>query len=285
MSARLALLIAAGLLPGHAIAQSFVTLAREHVDVLVMDRPGTDPRLGIALRNGDTGAVLDPATTVLEVGEAGRLEVPPGLEIFGPAGSSLWVLPQSQDPALPYLGISASGISQAAWQPRFDIQLLRVEGPGHFFAWQFDPFSGLEMRMNSRDGIGPDDVLSPLLGGHEHVNWGFTATGLHRVELKVSGRLAGSTNVVSSDPVTLLFGVTPYSLPAAPAVLSAPRHAGDRFACRLLGSPARSYRVEASANLLEWTTVATVTTDASGAAGVDAPGTGGARFYRATSAP
>lgn len=283
MAASLACILAGSDL--HGRADDVTVLAREHADVLVVDRPGAEPRLGIVLRNGDTGAVLDPASAVLEVGASGRMEVPPGLEVFGPAGSPLWILPQSQDPALLYLGLSASGIPPGSWASRFTIELLKVEGPGHFLAWQFDPFSGLEMRMNSRDGIGPDDILAPLAGSHEHVNWGFTATGLHAVHLRVSGQLAGGSQGVVSDPVVLRFGVVPYALPAAQAVLSQPTWTHQRLAFRLAGSPGRSYVVEASADLRSWTVAATVTTDASGGADVVADGEAGAMFYRATALP
>jgi len=266
-------------------AQDMTVLRREHVDVQVLDRPGAEPRLGVGLRNGDNGVLLDPTQAILEVGASGRLEVPPGLEIFGPAGSSIWVLPQSQDPALLYLGLAASGIPPGTWEPRFDIQLIKVVGPGHFFAWQFDPFSGLDMRMNSRDGIGPTDTISPLLGGHEHVNWGFTATGLHEVHLRVSGRLQGATNVVANDAVVLRFGVVPYSLPAQAATLGLPAWDGSRVTCRLSGSPSRRYQVETSSDLTLWSPAGDVTTDAAGTATVWVPVTEPFHFLRARTLP
>lgn len=266
-------------------AQEVTLLTREHVDVQVLDRPGAEPRLGIGLRNGDNGVLLDPSQAILEVGAAGRLEVPPGLEVFGPAGSSIWVLPQSQDPALLYLGISASAIPPGTWEERFDIQLLKVVGPGHFLVWQFDPFSGLELRMNSRDGIGPSDTLSPWVGGHEHVNWGFTATGLHEVHLRVAGRLRGATNDVANDTVVLRFGVVPYSLPAQGATLSLPAWDGSRVTCRLSGAPSRRYQVEASLDLSTWVATATVSTDATGTAIVVVPSTAPSRFLRARTLP
>ena len=266
-------------------AQDLTVLRREHVDVLVVDRPAVEPRLGIAVRNGDNGVLLDPTQVILEVGAAGRLEIPPGLEVFGPAGSSIWVLPQSQDPALLYLGISASGIPPGTWEERFDIQLLKVVGPGHFLVWQFDPFSGLELRMNSRDGIGPSDTISPSIGGHEHVNWGFTATGLHEVHLRVSGRLRGATNDVANDTVVLRFGVVPYSLPAQAATLALPSWDGAQVTCRLSGAPSRRYQVEASLDLSTWVATATVSTDATGTAIVVVPSTAPSRFLRARTLP
>ncbi len=266
-------------------AQEVTLLTREHVDVQVLDRPGAEPRLGIGLRNGDNGVLLDPSQAILEVGAAGRLEIPPGLEVFGPAGSSIWVLPQSQDPALLYLGIAASGIPPGTWEERFDIQLLKVVGPGHFLVWQFDPFSGLELRMNSRDGIGPSDTLSPWVGGHEHVNWGFTATGLHEVHLRVAGRLRGATNDVANDTVVLRFGVVPYSLPAQAATLALPTWDGAQVTCRLSGAPSRRYQVEASLDLSTWVATATVSTDATGTAIVVVPSTAPSRFLRARTLP
>lgn len=262
-------------------AQDMVILSREHADVLVVDRPSSEPRLGIALRDGDAGVLLDPRSAILEVGAEGRLEIPPGMEVFGPAGSSIWVLPASQDPALLYLGLAATGMSPGTWEPRFDIELIKVDGPGHFLVWQFDPFSGLEMRMNSRDGIGPSDALSPLLGGHEHWNWGFTAPGLHEVHLRVSGRLQGTTNVVRSDPVVLRFGVVPYTVPGRPGTLSSPAWDGTQLTCLLSGSASRTYQLEASADLKTWNPAGTARTDATGVAAVAVPGAGTVLFLRA----
>jgi len=266
-------------------AGDMTILTREHADVQVVDRPGSDPRLGLVVRNGDNGMTLEPASTLLEIGEAGRLEVPQGLGVFGPPGSSIWILPQSQDPALLYLGISASGIAPGTWDGRFNVELLKVDGPGHFFVWQYDAFSGLEMRMNSRDGIGPEDSMTPLLGSHEHVNWGFTATGLHEVQLRVSGRLQGTTNVVRSDPVSLWFGVVPYALPARSPVLSRPAWDGSQLTCLLQGSALRTYPLESSSDLLTWTSSGTVTTDASGLANVAVPSPTHFRFLRARTTP
>jgi surface-anchored protein len=284
-AASLAVALLCTLATARTTAQDLTVLRREHVDVQVLDRPGAEPRLGIGLRNGDNGVLLDPTQAILEVGASGRLEVPPGLEVFGPAGSSIWVLPQSQDPTLLYVGLSASGIPPGTWEPRFDLQLLKVVGPGHFFAWQFDPFSGLDMRMNSRDGIGPSDTLSPWLGGHEHVNWGFTATGLHEVHLRLSGRLQGTTNNVANDAVVLRFGVVPYSLPAQPASLAVLAWDESKVTCRISGSPSSAYHVERSSDLSTWILATTVTTDANGIATVERPSSAPSEFLRARAAP
>ena len=105
------------------------------------------------------------------------------------------------------------------------------------------------------------------------------------VSFKVSGNPMGGTNTVTSAPVTLLFGVVPYSLPAAPAILSAPRWDGTRFTCRVTGSPGRDYQIETSADLRTWTAAASVKTDGAGNGDVDASAQDGARFFRAMALP
>jgi len=87
-------------------------------------------------------------------------------------------------------------------------------GPGSFFLWQSDGFGGIQMAMNSRDGIGASDRVQPLVGGHDHYNFGFTANGVHEVSFEVRGiHSASGTNVVSL-PQRIRFEVLP--LPPSP---------------------------------------------------------------------
>jgi surface-anchored protein len=275
--------IACAALPQFATGADPIILRTQHVDLRIVDRPGESNRLGLVVHDADSASNLASTNAVLDVPTAARIDLPDGFEVFGPVGSPLWILPQSQDPQLMYLGFSAEGVPTAVYEPQFTVNLVRVDGPGDFFVWQFDTFSNLVMAMNSRDGISDVDRFQQLVGGHQHFNWGFNAPGIHDVVLKVSNRLAGTTNVVTSDEVAIRFGVQPYTLvtPAVAATFSAPSWAGDRFRCTLSGTPGRTYTLEGSPDLLTWSAAGEATPAANGSAAVDIVASAGHRFLRA----
>lgn len=68
--------------------------------------------------------------------------------------------------------------------------------------------------MNSRDGIDEADKIAPLIGGHEHANWGFSAPGIYTITFQVTGRRTGETANIASDFVPFTFHVLP--LPERP---------------------------------------------------------------------
>ncbi len=270
-------------LPQLASGADPIILRTQHVDLRIVDRPGESNRLGLVVHDADSASNLASTNAVLDVPTAARIELPDGFEVFGPVGSPFWILPQSQDPQLMYLGFSAEGVPAGVYDAQFTVNLVRVEGPGDFFVWQFDTFANLVMAMNSRDGISDVDRFRQLIGGHQHFNWGFNATGVHDVVLKVSNRLAGTTNVVTSDEVAIRFGVQPYTLvtPAIAATFSSPSWAADRFRCTLSGTPGRTYALESSTDLQTWSAAGEATPAANGTAAVDIAAATGLRFVRA----
>lgn len=243
-------------------------LVNSHVDLRIVDRPGESNRLGLVVLDTDTGRRFPAEEAILVAPTAARNEIPPGFEVFGEVGAPLWILPQSQDPALLYIGISAEELPQGTFSSRFAIELVRVDGPGDFFLWQFDTFSNLVMGMNSRDGISTNDVVRPLLGGHEHFNWGFNASGYYEVVVRVTNSRTNGTEVVThtSEEIPLRFGVQPYTIPmpAIAATLSRLAWTGGTLTCELTGTPNRTYPLETSEDLIRWTTAGTATPDNAG---------------------
>lgn len=69
--------------------------------------------------------------------------------------------------------------------------------------------------------------------------------------------------------------------PVPPPQLSAPRSAGADFEFNLLTQPNRSYRVQVSSNLVNWTTLRTVTGSTNAIVFRDTNAPAGNRFYRA----
>lgn len=273
----------AAVLIGGAHAAEVVVLNGLHVDVRITDSPAAEPRLGLVLRDADSSTIHATTNAVLHVPASTRLELPAGFEDLGPEGAPLWVLPQSQEPAVLFLGVSAGGIAPGTFTGPFQLQLVRVEGPGHFLLWQFDAFGNLNLRMSSRNGITDADRITPSAGGHEHFNWGFTATGVHDVYLRVSNRPAGGNTPVESDEIRIRFGVEPYTLvtEAEPALLGVPSIVNGRLRVPVTGTPGRTYPIESSPDLVAWNPAGQVLLDAGGKGVAETDATANAVFVRA----
>ncbi len=268
---------------GIALAADPVRLDLAHVDIRISDDPTATNRISLRIRDADSGTLYGLQEAVLEVGESARNEIPPGFEVFGAVGSPLWILPQSQDPQLLYLGFSAEGLPPGVFHPDFNIQLVQADGPGDFFAWQFAVSGDLAMAMNSRDGIGPDDAFGIPTGSHQHFNLGFTSDGLFEVVFRVSYRLAGSDDLLESPDQRIRFGVVPYQLPnpAEPATLTLPRWSEGRFHFQVLGTAGAFYRIETSRALDRWESIQEIQTNRSGIADIELPATEDFGFIRA----
>lgn len=176
------------------------TFTREHVDLLAVQWNAASNTLSLMASDDDHGGILYASNQcVVLCPESMKFTLPGGTPL-GNEGDLLWILPQNPYPDVPYVGISAEALAPGTFNDPLTIQLTRVEGPGHFLAWQAVGFGQFDIKMDTRDGIGPNDKFTPFVGGHEHYNWGFTTSGVYRAYFQVSGRLPGqSTNIVSAE--------------------------------------------------------------------------------------
>lgn len=193
-----------------ADAEGPVPLTTQHVDLRIRYRPDVQPVLDIVATDEDRHPPVDHRSTnvLLMVAESGRLELPGDLPPLGAAGDSLWVLPSSQKEGMLYLGLSAEGNPAGVFEGPLGMELVDVRGPGHFFLWQAD-LGGLTFWMNSRDGIDPSDRYDQLVGGHSHLDWGFSTSGVYRLTFRATGRRLGETTNVVGDPTEFTFHVLP----------------------------------------------------------------------------
>ena len=193
-----------------ADAEGPVALTTQHVDLRIRYRPDVQPVLDIVATDEDRRPPVDHRSTdvVLMVAESGRLELPGDLPPLGTAGAPLWVLPSSQKEGMLYLGLSAEGNPAGVFEGPLGLELVDVRGPGHFFLWQAD-LGGLTFWMNSRDGVDPGDRYDQLVGGHSHLDWGFSTTGVYRLTFRATGRRLGETTNVVGDPTEFTFHVLP----------------------------------------------------------------------------
>lgn len=189
-------------------------LTNQHVDLRVLAPTSIGDAPALVVVDSDTGSVLSPDEALLVIPEVARLEIPPGLDALGPAGSYLWILPQGQRSDLMYLGFSVSSQLIDSFESPITIRLKGVTGPGAFIAWQSASFGDLNIHFDSRNGFDNEDVLTALISGHDHMNWGFTDPGWYEVSLQIEAVSTSSGELVVSPEFTLLFAVEP--LPQEP---------------------------------------------------------------------
>ncbi|MDB6025686.1 MAG: hypothetical protein JWM68_1909 [Verrucomicrobiales bacterium] len=210
MKTNLILLLIALVAPLCAIAQpSYATIDHQHTDLRILYNPGSSNLLSLVARDEENKINYDTNQVVLLVKESAKYILDADFPPFGNTGDPLWILPQSQDPTLLYLGYSAEGIGNGIFNGPLTIQLKAVDGPGHFFCWQANAFGDFNIKMNTRDGISTNDSTQPLIGSHEHFNWGFTTSGVYYVTFQVSGQRVGDTTNIYSPESTFVFHVLP----------------------------------------------------------------------------
>lgn len=204
-----------GVVAAGATAPDRVRLTIQHVDIRMVYQP-QDPtnKLGIVVVDDDAGRAYRSNEVALVVAESARLALPAGTP-FGSEGEPLWVLPQSQDPELLYLGLSAEGLPPGQLAGDLELRLLATDGPARFFAWQASS-TGLEVRMNAADGLTAEDRTRLVVGSHEHLNLGFSEPGVTYVVFQVVGRRVGVETNDFSLPTPLRFEVEPLPPPPAP---------------------------------------------------------------------
>jgi len=230
-----------------------VPLNNQHVDLGLVYRPSAESNLlALVVRDGDAGITYDATNVVFTVPDAAKVLLPPGFEVFGNEGDPLWILPQSQNPQLLYMGFSAEGIPSGTFNGPATISLTSIQGPGHVFLWQFDGLSGMRLVMNSRDGLSPEDATRPITGSHEHFNWGFTTNGIYQVTFQASARRPGDTNDVTSISTTFVFAVEPLPvLPASPWQAWQAMHWPNITDTQIIG-PEADPDADGAGNLLEF---------------------------------
>lgn len=191
-----------------------VLLVTEHADLRVDYNPARTNALTLLARDEDNRTDHPAAVAVLVAEASAEAMLPADIPPLGQAGDPLWVLPATQDDDLLFLGLSAEEISAGVFDGPLTLRLVSLTGPGHFFLWQISPSGDFQFRMNSRDGLGPEDGVELPIGGHSHYNWGFTTNGIYRLTFQAEGRRMGETTNLVSDAVTFTFHVRP--LPPSP---------------------------------------------------------------------
>lgn len=203
-----------------AVAQAYTAiLTTEHADIAAAFEGGAwDPHV----HDEDNDVEYAPADVLLFGGANLRVNRPSGSQwdfTGAAAGSTLWVYPQTQDPAKLFLGVAAEELDPADWTGPVRLEFVSVDGPGQFSAWTSDAFGSPVARFSSATPGSVPNFFEVPVGGHAHMNFGLTATGIHKVTFRWSAVSATTGQRSFSDPTEYHFGVEAVPEPASLAAL------------------------------------------------------------------
>lgn len=205
----------------------------EHVDIGAAYVGG---ELELEAHDETNDQEYEPGDVLFYVSPAALTAQPAGSEwnfIGAGSGGNVWVLPQTQTPGLPFVGLAAEEVDPGTFASYLELDsrvasegewlkfsLLDVRGPGQFSVWTGSGF-GTTVWMATSDGFDSSDAFFQLAGNHTDANFGFTATGIYEVDLQVSAYLGpGATNLISSELATYRFGVEMVPEPSTSALLA-----------------------------------------------------------------
>ena len=143
---------------------------------------------GATVDGFETEGEFDLSDVVTVVSTDALVMLPADMPALGAgSGQSVWVLPQSQDVMLPFLGLATEELPAGQWTDiTFTLgAVTSPSGAGHFALWQNDVFGSPIIRMSTADP-GADELMMNA-GSHAHYNWGFTEAGTWTVEMTASG--------------------------------------------------------------------------------------------------
>ena len=154
------------------------------------------------------------------VGAHSTVPANPQFSFLGMAGSSVWVLPQVQDPALLFLGFGTEELESGIFvNNEVTLSLQGVRAPGQFSVYDVGMFGSPSIFMNSGDGITTADSILLSAGGHRHVNWAFSTPGTYEVDFEAAGTLVDGSVFSASGPITYTFSVAAVPEPSALSLL------------------------------------------------------------------
>ena len=210
-----------------------VDLTNEHVDLRMEYAPASSNIFYMVASDEDHHIQYASNEVNLVLETNSQITLPGDFPPLGNAGDQLWVIPQSQDPTLLYLGISAEDVPLGVFNGNLTFQLKAMDGPGNFFLWQADSGGNLTYYMNTRDGITASDTTIPLIPSHSHYNWGFTTNGVYHLTFQAYGQRLGEATNIFTPLTTFTFNVLPFA--GAASANSIPGVAGHLLASRNFG--------------------------------------------------
>ena len=178
--------------------------------------------------DADGGAVWrDPNQTVLRVSDAAVMTAPDSADypfLADVAGKPVYVVPQTQNPGVVWLGWNTQDPAVTATIDRgLTMRVGPVSGPGR--AWLFLQSGTFGKPLLLADsGAAPGDVWIDS-GTHVHANWAFSAPGTYTATVTFLGTTTAGEAVSAST--TLRFAVGDAASASEALAMAAPAAAGS----------------------------------------------------------
>ncbi|GAA3212303.1 choice-of-anchor M domain-containing protein [Dactylosporangium siamense] len=208
LGAAAAALTVAVLAVGTPAQAAGVVLSQGHVDAVDVAFEDGGFEVSVHDETVDPGVERDPASVVFKVPSQAAVTVPadPAYAFLGAPGSTVYVLPEVQDPALLWAGLATEELEPGVFTgDSVRIRFRQVLGPDGFSLFATDPAGAPLVAVDSENGL-PDTVTLPV-ATHAHYNWAFERPGTYRIKVDVTAKLAATGATVTSDPVWLKFVV------------------------------------------------------------------------------
>ena len=178
--------------------------------------------------DAESGAVWrDPNQTVLRVGDAAIMTAPNSADypfLADVAGKPVYVVPQTQNPSVVWLGWNTQDPAVTATIDRgLTMRVGPVSGPGR--AWLFLQSGTFGKPLLLADsGAAPGDVWIDS-GTHVHANWAFSAPGTYTATVTFLGTTTAGEAVNAST--TLRFAVGDAASASEALAMAAPATSGS----------------------------------------------------------
>jgi putative ABC transporter-associated repeat protein len=148
-----------------------------------------------------TKVYREPASTVLWLKPAARVTLPAGFGQVGAAGSTVWQIPQTQNPDLVWLGWNTEALNSGNTAGPVRWTIDEIEGPGRVSVYLSGAFGGVQQTIFA--GGGSYDIP---LGVHAHANWAFSAEGVYRITSTQTATLLDGRVIRDRETLTIVVG-------------------------------------------------------------------------------
>ncbi len=157
---------------------------------------------------------FDPADVLIQIPDFSSIARPAGA-VWAPTGvmpgASIWLLPQSEAPGVPFAGFGTEEIPLGEFVgDAISLSLISAVSPsgnGQFSLYRTDLFGTPTFFMSTSDGIDTSDLLPLNADDHTHANLGFSEQGLWAVTFEASGTHATDGFVTGME--TYYFNIVP----------------------------------------------------------------------------
>jgi surface-anchored protein len=189
------------LAPAKAFAGESVALSVGHTDAVAPTYESGALMMQVKDDTAGLPVFRDPGDVVFHVkAPESEIDVPanPSFAFLGEPGSTVWLLPQVQEPDLLWPGFSSEQIASGVLEGNaLSWRLTGVDGPGRVYLFETGSFGEVVMSFRSDQPLPQSKAMA--VGVHAHYNWAFTAPGRYTLTFEVTGTRAGGGQLTTGE--------------------------------------------------------------------------------------